>query len=250
MFQTGSGALLAAGGQSDESGAPKTFRGSYLPLLCPAIEGIVSELAGRLSTTRKAPKIALFKSRSWHHSILKEGGNIKHESRELRLILPVDGFPPGYLRRRPKLKVERDSPRFVRLELGSLLKSSSTQVNNLATPSASYLRRSIGQFLDTDLVGRWMSTCKNHDHSKESENLFSNHLSGNRQGSRLIHVINECLVQQQTVCEYAALSYVWGNCSASSLKCTRQNVSQLSKSHAVEEESLAAITSKTIPLTV
>ncbi|KAG2414911.1 hypothetical protein HFD88_006099 [Aspergillus terreus] len=135
---------------------------------------------------------------------LRKNGRIQHP--HPRLLLAIDLQPPSFQRNRAPIKeVDRVRNRFIIAEIEAL----TDPVPGQSLGGTLLPRREIGSHIDVELVRRWLDDYKMHKHSRASINE-SAHLFQKERPFRLIDVVDECLVLKSEVCEYVALSYVWG----------------------------------------
>lgn len=187
-------------------------------------------------------------SRSWWYSN-PQRRRMRHAP---HLFLATDHIPREIQNTEFRTETNRDGRKWIiLLELELLPESRLAQKVTFTEPSVFFLRRDMGPHADTTLIKRWIDTCKGHVHSRMTTDVpVEDDLFYHKDGFRLIDVVDNCLVQRKSYCEYAALSYVWGGRSSSTLKCTEENVSQLYRKQALTPESLAEASRKEVALTI
>ncbi|KAL5364970.1 heterokaryon incompatibility protein-domain-containing protein [Aspergillus floccosus] len=155
-----------------------------------------------MCATSPAPVRLYIRSRSPFS--LRKNGRIQHPYP--RLLLAIDLHPPSFQRNRASIKeVDRVRNRYIIAEVETLPDPASDQsLGGTLLP-----RREVGRHIDVELVRRWLDECKMHKHSRASA-THTAHLFQKECQFRLIDVVDECLVLKSEVCEYVALSYVWG----------------------------------------
>ncbi|PYH37814.1 HET domain-containing protein [Aspergillus neoniger CBS 115656] len=157
-----------------------------------------------------------------------------------RLLLAVDQKTDHRQNRRPLREIDR-------VKGGRYILAEIEQVSNKSMNDGKrdlIRRRTIPTQLNISLMQNWLKQCKTHKHStaapkKIGTGPFDSH------SFRLIDVAQECLTHQIEKCDYVALSYVWGqsptiltphhNLESPILVTTRQNISLLSRPHALSE---------------
>lgn len=192
------------------------------------------------------PTAKLFlKSKCWAYSMNEDGKKTYYTP---RLLLAADIFPPTYSLGRSRISADSNG-RFIILELELMATTASSQAKSSIKMSPAHLRWTIEPRLDMTLVKNWLDGCRKHKHSRKTSPV-PNDLFQTDTGFRVVDVIEEHLVELNTPCEYVALSYVWGACGSSTLKCTRTNVHQLLQRKSLSRENLVHGSEKRIPLTI
>jgi len=105
----------------------------------------------------------------------------------------------------------------------------------LSTESPFYLRQSVEPQLDLGRVSRWLEMCSTQHTggcSLSDTAPFEGCLPGLRT-LRFVDVIDMCLVEKREVCEYVALSYVWG--AVPDFRLTTAHLAKLSKGGALSK---------------
>ncbi|KAI0853476.1 HET-domain-containing protein [Daldinia vernicosa] len=169
----------------------------YKDLSCPFCI-LVSRAIERAWGTTKVSCRIFIQSRS--PLSVKENGHIHHP--QPRLLVATDQKPPEFHDNRvPLRQIDRVRNRFIIAEIERL--PSESELNYLP-------RLEVGTRLNIALLKSWLKECQNHEHSKLAIERGSSGLFQSQHPFRLIDVIQECLVQKDTRCDYVALSYVWG----------------------------------------
>ncbi|KAF2137428.1 uncharacterized protein K452DRAFT_361947 [Aplosporella prunicola CBS 121167] len=106
-------------------------------------------------------------------------------------------------------------------------------------------RRAIGPVFDTKLAVQWLEDSKTLDdiEMKTKTPII-------QYGFRVIDVLEECLVQKPELCQYLALSYVWGNLDPPAIITTKSNVVALSQPKSLSTESASRFVGKRLPRTI
>ncbi|KAI1798564.1 HET-domain-containing protein [Daldinia bambusicola] len=131
---------------------------------------------------------------------VKEDGHIQHP--QPRLLLAIDKKPPSFhVSRVPLRQIDRIKNRYIIAEIERFPgESEPNYVPRLA----------VGTGLNIPLLRSWLEECRKHEHSKMAMRRGGRSLFQPEHPFRLIDVNQECLVRKDTVCDYVALSYVWG----------------------------------------
>ncbi|OTB19332.1 hypothetical protein K445DRAFT_314217 [Daldinia sp. EC12] len=131
---------------------------------------------------------------------VKENGHIHHP--QPRLLLAIDKKPPEFsINRVPLRQIDRVKNRFIIAEIERF--PTESELNYLP-------RLEVGTKLNIPLLRNWLEECRKHEHSKLAIERGGRGLFQTEHPFRLIDVNQECLVRKDTICEYVALSYVWG----------------------------------------
>ncbi|KAI1464321.1 HET-domain-containing protein [Daldinia caldariorum] len=131
---------------------------------------------------------------------VKENGHIHHP--QPRLLLAIDKKPDGFnINRVPLRQIDRIKNRYIIAEIERF--PSESEPNYLP-------RLEVGTKLNIPLLQSWLEECRKHEHSKMATRRGGRGLFQPEHPFRLIDVNQECLVRKDTVCDYVALSYVWG----------------------------------------
>lgn len=209
-----------------------------------------------LNTTPGGPLKTFIQSKSWWSrkpldpfeslGISRTKFRRGRERLQPRIVLAVNRNPP---KTAPIMARERASDqsknRFVIAEFEAVLLELAANCED----DPRIYRRPIKPNLDTGLIKQWLEGCEQHRHKPAFVGTEVSTPFDRGNGFRLVDVIEECLVQKNEVCDYAALSYVWGDVP-SALKTTKSNVAALGKSKASSEGPLETSNHLKIPRTI
>ncbi|KAL7621370.1 hypothetical protein AAE478_008691 [Parahypoxylon ruwenzoriense] len=191
----------------------------------------------RLCSSSSTPLELFIQSRS--PLSVFEFGHVKHP--QPRILLAVDQRPPNREQNRAIVReIDREN-RFIIAEVESLSTGSKNDDRLI-------LRRPVSGRVDIALVKGWLRDCKSHRHSKEDDLHPAYNLFKSGSGLQLVDVMDECLVQKAKRCEFAALSYVWGQVPA--FRSTVRNVESLSEPNSLSPRHIATLGKETIPQTI
>ncbi|KAI1799007.1 heterokaryon incompatibility protein-domain-containing protein [Daldinia bambusicola] len=185
---------------------------------------------------------------------IKENGSTHHP--QPRLLLATDREPPMFHHNQmPLRRVDTEKSGYIIAEIESIPDERSV-VNYLP-------RRAIGKEVDITLINDWLKECQGHHHSRLSkEQDRGNDLFQPHAPFRLIDVDRNCIAEKGEICDYVALSYVWGTIPTISdspdkyqsltpiLLALRSNVEYMKTDNALSELKTEAQLKARVPQTV
>jgi hypothetical protein len=189
---------------------PSSLHRSAVPILPNHLDSITLHWGSSrpLEDKYRRPRL-LIQSKKW--CSFEQAGKIVED---YRLLLATTQQPPGYQLKRRVLKTDK-SNRFILAELELNPGFDRCNLDSL------YLRRPIKPFVDLNMVSRWLQSCEEHAHRPhKAHELF-------QEGFRLIDVTEASLVVKKELCNFVALSYVWGEADPFGLQTTKGNLQTL-----------------------